>query len=335
MSLARLVVKAVRTRFWDSRPFILSHLLTARCNADCVTCLWKMPADSRTDEMTTAEVRALYEEAAAAGFLALVLWGGEPMVRTDTGAVLEVAHRAGMNTTLITNGWFLHDRGDEVCPWLDRLLVSVDALGDRQDEIRRCPGLFQRIDSGLVLARRRYPKVRVIVLAVISKLNLDQLGQVARYGRQHGAQVIFQAMNFSDYGFAGRSIAEQEICLSPGEERQVAETIERLRRDGYPVRDSNAYLSRLGSAWNDYVCHYKKAVLRVEPNGDVLDCTKTATPMVNARTTRLRELLGSSAFRDFLGRAETCNRCRDAGVIEASHIWEGRIGAIWNAVQSL
>jgi MoaA/NifB/PqqE/SkfB family radical SAM enzyme len=277
----------------------------------------------------------MYEDAAAAGFVAAVLWGGEPMVRTDTGEVLKVAHGAGMNTTLITNGWFLDDRGDEVYPWLDRLLVSVDGLDERQDEIRRCPGLFQRLDRGLVRARRDHPDVRVIILTVISKLNVDQLEGIALYGKEHGAQVIFQAMNFTDYGFAGRVLDEEKIRLSAGEEREVAERIDRLRRDGFPVRDSNAYLSRLGNAWNDYTCHYKKAVLRVEPNGDVLDCTAVAAPMVNVRTTSLRELIGSPAFRDFVGRAESCNRCRDAGVIEASHIWEGRIGAIWNAVRSL
>lgn len=335
MDNRRLIAKALRTRFWDQRPFILSHLATARCNADCITCLWKMPADSRPDEMSTDQIRALYRDAADAGFLALVLWGGEPMIRLDAGETLRAAREAGLNTTMITNGWFLAERGDEVLPWMNRLLISVDGLGDRQDEIRRCPGLFERIERGLAKTRRYYPKVRVIMLCVISKLNMDQLEDVAAYGERCGAQIVFQAMNFSDYGFAERSLDIDKIQMTPDEERQVAETIDSLRRRGYPVRDSNAYLLRLGSDAGNYRCHYKKAVLRVEPNGDILDCTRVAVPMVNTRTTSLRSFIGSPAFSDFTERAEACNRCRDAGVIEISHIWDGRLGAIANAVQGL
>ncbi len=73
MLTARLIRKALRTRFVDHAPFILSHLLTGRCNADCATCLWKMPADARVDELTTDEVVALYRDAAAPGLQVVVI----------------------------------------------------------------------------------------------------------------------------------------------------------------------------------------------------------------------------------------------------------------------
>ena len=331
----KLAIKALRTRFWDQRPFILSHLLTARCNADCKTCLWKMPADARTDEMSTAEVEALYRDAAAAGFISLVMWGGEPMVRSDAGQLMRSASELGLNTTLITNGWWLDNRGDEILPWTDRLLLSVDGPAAVHDDARRLPGLFDRIDRGLVRTRKLYPNVRVIVMAVISRLNADHLEEIAAYGAQHGAQVLFQAMNFTDYGFADRSLDEEDLRLTVEQESKVALTIADLRRRGYPVRDSNSYLRQLGDEAFSYRCHYKKVVLRVEPGGDVLDCTQQAAPMINARTTELRDFLASADFKDFVERSVSCNRCRDAGVIESSHIWEGRMSAVWNAVKSL
>lgn len=335
MAAAALLLKALRTRFIDTRPFILSHLITARCNANCATCLWKMPADARTSELDTDEVRALYREAAAAGFRALVLWGGEPMVRPDAGVALRAARELGLETTLITNGWWLDERADEVLPWTGRLLVSVDALGATHDDIRRCPGLFDRLDRGLARARARYPRTRVILLSVISRLNLAAIEAVADYGRAHGAQVVFQAMNLTDYGFADRTLDVAALELDASEGAEVAARIERLRAAGYPVRDSNAYLSRLGQKAFAYRCHYKKVVLRVEPGGDVLDCTKEAAPMASVRECRLSDFIATGAYRDFLERAERCNRCRDAGVIELSHMWEGRLEAIWSAMSAL
>lgn len=335
MLSSRLVLKALRTRFVDQAPFILSHLLTARCNADCATCLWKMPAAARVDELTTDEVVALYRDAATAGFQVLVLWGGEPLLRSDTGIVLRAGKEAGLGTTMITNGWWLESRASEVAPWLNRLMVSVDAIGDRHDQIRRLPGLFERLERGLARLRQAYPHVDVIVNAVLSRLNADQIEAIAKFGKRYGTHVTFQGMDVSDYGYAHRSLDLARVQLAPHEEAEVAARIARLRRGGYPVRDSNAYLARLGPGAGRYRCHFKKVCLRVEPNGDVLDCTQTGLALANVREVALRDLVRRRPFRDFQRRAETCNRCRDAAPIEISHMWEGRVEAIWNAVRSL
>lgn len=335
MLSARLVLKALQTRFVDQRPFILSHLVTARCNADCLTCLWKQPADARTDELNTDDVIALYREAARAGFQALVLWGGEPLLRRDTGALVRAAAEAGLTTTMITNGWWLRERADEVMPWLRRIMVSVDGIGDRHDRIRRLPGLFRRLDAGVKYVRQRYPDVVVIINAVLSRLNSDQLDAIAAYGHHLGAHVTFQGMDTTDYGFALRTIDLDRVQLSAEEERMLAVQVGMLRTRGLPVRDSNSYLHKLGRARCDFRCHFKKVCLRVEPNGDVLDCTQKGVPIANVRTAALGNLMRSAGFRDFQGRAERCHQCRDAAVVEISHMWEGRVEAIWNAVRSI
>jgi MoaA/NifB/PqqE/SkfB family radical SAM enzyme len=335
MLTASLAFKALRTRFIDARPFILSHLITARCNADCATCLWKMPANACVDEMRLDEIVAIYREAAASGFQALVLWGGEPLVRQDTPQALMAARDAGLNTTLITNGWWLADKADELLPAVNRLMVSVDGLGYRHDEIRRLPGLFERLDRGLSVVKRDYPDVVVIVNAVLSRLNIDQLEELAAYGSDMGTHVAFQAMNVTDYGFAERNIDLAKVQLTPAEEGHAAHRIRALQRKGYPVRDSNSYLSRLGPDAQRYHCHFKKVCLRLEPNGDVLDCTGDAVPMTNLTGDSLGDFTTSGPFREFLCRAEQCNRCRDAAVVEVSHMWDGKVGALWNAVRSL
>jgi len=335
MLTVRLVRKALRTRFVDQAPFILSHLLTGRCNADCATCLWKMSADARVDELTTEEVVSLYRDAAAAGFQVLVLWGGEPLLRSDTGAVLRAAREAGMATTMITNGWWLESRADEVAPWLNRLMVSVDAIGARHDEIRRSPGLFDRLELGLARVRKVYPDVDIIINGVLSRLNADQVEAIAEFGNHYGAHVTFQGMDVSDYGHAERSLDLAHVQLTPDEEAKVAARIIQLRHSGYPVRDSNSYLARLGRDTGRYKCHFKKVCMRVEPNGDVLDCVEDGVALANVREVALGDLMRRRQFRDFQRRAEACNRCRDAAPIEVSHIWEGRIEAIWNAVKSL
>jgi len=331
----KMALRAVETRFFDQPPFILSHLITARCNADCLTCLWKAPADSRADELTTDEIKQLYAGAAKAGFCALVLWGGEPLIRKDTGEVLRAARAAGLKTTLITNGWWLEARANEILPSVDRLMVSVDGIGSRHDAIRRLPGLFARLDRGLQYVRRCHPKVHVIINTVLSRLNADQLAAIADYGRRRADAVSFQAMNVSEYNGVDRTVDLATTQLSAEEEAKAAREVALLRRRGFPVVDSGSYLARLGPNKGNYRCHFKKVCLRVEPNGDVLDCTKHAVALANVRETSLPSLFGGGAFADFVTRAEACNRCRDVGVVEISHMWEGRPEALWNSLRTV
>ena len=330
---AKIAFRALRTRFVNHRPFILSHLLTSRCNADCQTCLWKVPATAAADELTTDQIVELYRTAAGAGFCLLVLWGGEPLLRKDCGQLLRAAREAGLKTTLITNGWWLEEQAEELMPWTDRLMVSIDAVGQKHDTIRRCPGLFERLDRGMQQVRRAYPKVFVIANVVLSRLNSDALEEIAEYSKEHANLLSFQGMNETDYGHAFRELDLAKVRLSPEEEDQIAERIAAMRRGGHRLSDSGAYLSRLGTVEGGYRCHFKKVSVRIEPNGDVLDCTKTAVPLANVRQTSLPEIINSPDYDDFVKRAESCNRCRDFAVVEVSNLWEGR--GLWSAIKTL
>lgn len=335
MLTPKLAMRALKTRFVDHRPFILSHLITSRCNADCETCLWKAPPDAATDELSTEEVTRLYQDAGKAGFAVLVLWGGEPLLRRDSGELLAVARAAGMRTTVITNGWHLEQRAAQIGPHTDRLMVSIDTIGASHDASRGLPGLFERLDAGIERIRRDHPKVFVIANVVLSRLNVDRLEEIAEYGKKHANLVSFQAMNELEYGHVERPIDGDGLRLSRAEEKDIAALMVDLKRRGYPVGVSNAYLRLLRSGDWSYNCHFKKVCLRVESNGDVLDCTKRGHALVNVRDMPLTEISGSRLYRDFTRRAEACSICRDFGTVEVSHLWEGRPSALWNAVKIL
>lgn len=332
---ARMAARALKTRFVDHQPFILSHLITSRCNADCVTCLWKEPEDAKTDELSLDETKKLYSDAGAAGFGALVLWGGEPLLRPDVGPMLQAAQEARMRTTVITNGWALEERAPDIGPYTDRLMVSVDTIGDSHDESRRLKGLFARLDRGIRRIRREHPNVFVIVNVVLSRLNLGRLEEIADYGKETANLISFQAMNENEYGHVERPIDGDSLRLTLEEERDVAKLLVDLKGRGYPLGVSQAYLKMIETGDWSFNCHFKKVCLRVEPNGDVLDCTERARPLANIRETPVGEIARSKDYAAFTKRSESCCQCRDFGVVELSHLWEGRPRSLWNAVKIL
>ena len=122
---ARLVSRLARARA-RGRAHTLSHLVTARCNGRCPICLWRDPG---LTELDTETVKWLYDEAGRAGLAQLVVWGGEPLLRQDLPELLLAARRAGLLTTLITNGWLLSERWRELRGRVDVLILSLDDVG--------------------------------------------------------------------------------------------------------------------------------------------------------------------------------------------------------------
>jgi len=113
-----------------TRPRVLTHTVSFRCNARCVMCdSWRI---ERQDELSTEEIGAFYRQLPRLD--ALRLTGGEPFVRKD---LAEIAHLGAellkpRLVHLTTNG-FLTDRILEFArSWDQRaslhVLVSLDGL---------------------------------------------------------------------------------------------------------------------------------------------------------------------------------------------------------------
>jgi MoaA/NifB/PqqE/SkfB family radical SAM enzyme len=139
---------------------------------------------------TAGEIHSILGEARRAGFIAYSLWGGEPLLVDGVGDYLKQAKVLGMETTMCTSGRHLAERAKEIGPNLDKLLVSVEAVGEKQDQIRGVPGLFGRMVAGIE-AFRRHGRGRVVLWSNLSSENMDQVEDIAAFAGETGASVEF------------------------------------------------------------------------------------------------------------------------------------------------
>ena len=295
--------------------------------------------------MDSGQVRDLYGQAGRSGFLSVVIWGGEPLLREDLGEVLSSAREAGLKTTVITNGYNLPERAVEIGPYLDTLLVSLDAPNESHDTLRRLPGCFRRAVDGMRSIRADFAGVRPIIISVITRENLQEVEGLLGFSSKEGIPIIFQAINTRDYAVSPRPI---DPCAVPSQEGQssVFKLIRHAKNRGFPVVNSYEYLnafikpcetsSHATSNTNGrYRCHYKKLVFRVDTNGDVIDCTRPGRVMANVRERSLREITGGAGYKDFIRRAESCALCADAGTLESSYLWELHPRPLFDALRFL
>src|SRR5262249_15505328 len=77
---------------------------TKTCNLKCVHCYAEAEIRKFNGELTTEEARAMIEDLAAFNVPALLISGGEPLVRPDILDLAEYATSLGVRVTFSTNG---------------------------------------------------------------------------------------------------------------------------------------------------------------------------------------------------------------------------------------
>ena len=337
-----LLGRMVRTRL-AGRPLFLSHLVTARCNGRCAFCLWRFGAEDderlAAAELTTGEIDWLYRAAAKAGVCYLALWGGEPLLRADIEEILRSAAAARLSVVLMTNGWLLPELWPRLRGLVRTLILSLDDAGDDFDRLRGMPGLFDRLDRFVVGLRADPERPRLLVNAVLSRLNPGALTRVAPIAQRWGAGLYFCPMDTGQMGADGFDNRLANLALGPEDLREAARRARELKRRGYPFQATNKFLRLLerDPGLHDFTCRFPHAALTVLPDGSFRDCTHRDVPLASVRDLRaagssLEALFRLPRYAEMLREAANCTACNNPDVIETSWGWRLCPSMLWRSL---
>ena len=141
-------------------PVVIWNLLR-RCNLTCMHC-YSISADiDFPGELSTQEVLGVMEDLQAFGVPALILSGGEPLLRPDLFEIAQRAKALGFYTALSTNGTLINPTLSTriAGAGFDYVGISLDGLEQTHDRFRRKAGAFQRALNGIRLCRDTGVKV--------------------------------------------------------------------------------------------------------------------------------------------------------------------------------
>ena len=176
--------------------------LTHRCPLRCPYCSNPLELEGRSDELSTAEWRRVFAEAAALGVLQLHLSGGEPAVRDDLEDLVTHARAAGLYVNLITSGMLLDEarihRLREA--GLDHLQLSIQGVDEETaDRIGGYKGVH--IHKMRIARAVREAGLPLTVNAVMHRHNIDRLEEVIALAVTLGAHRL-EVAHVQYYGWA-------------------------------------------------------------------------------------------------------------------------------------
>jgi MoaA/NifB/PqqE/SkfB family radical SAM enzyme len=188
------------------RPFLLTVVVTHRCNSRCVMCnLWE---EKKSPMLSLDEYRHMFRQPFPS-VRVLTLTGGEPTLRGDLPEIFEIVRAAcpklehvelashgmnperqlGMVETMLANAALKPGRLRRF-----NLQISLDGVGDGHDKVRRIPNGFEKVCrtlDGVAKLRERFPMLSSKLSCVVMPQNLDQLEPLRAFAAERGLFIHF------------------------------------------------------------------------------------------------------------------------------------------------
>lgn len=180
-------------------PVVIWNLIR-RCNLTCKHCYALSADHDYAGELSLSEVFTVMDDLKAFGVPALILSGGEPLLRADIFEISARARQMGFYTGLSTNGTLIDAAMAEriAGAGFDYVGISLDGLRATHDRFRRLDGAFDRSLRAVRLLRAR--GVKLGLRFTMTALNAHDLPALLQLMRDEGVDKFY----FSHLNYAGR-----------------------------------------------------------------------------------------------------------------------------------
>jgi MoaA/NifB/PqqE/SkfB family radical SAM enzyme len=185
------------------------HVTNGTCNYRCSMCLWHVDNQAKYEGdkeiLSTEDWNKVFKQAAEGGTeVAIFSGGGEPLLRSDLGEVIEHANKNGLYTMIYTNGSRLEKLSKDNsrlyksllnADWLRVSLHSTD--DDTYADLVHLPREkkpLSRVVRGmrrLIDDRDRLGKpLKIGIGFVVQHQNFDQVSEIAKLAKELGVDLL-------------------------------------------------------------------------------------------------------------------------------------------------
>ncbi len=267
-----------RNETYTPSRFVLETTLA--CNLRCRHC-GSRAGKARTNELTTPEIKDLFEQASNLGCKRVTLSGGEPTMRPDWLELIAAARSNGLFVALITNGTTFTPQVARQAKeaGLCTVGLSVDGMGQTHDRVRGRIGHFQVMTEAMSASRRA--GLSFTVITTLNRFNQSELIELHNLAIAKGAFSWQVQPTFN----MGNMLDNPELPLRPKELVQVESLLAKLikqKKQRMAVCNSFGYfgpnekiLRRSHNAPYFRGCAAGLRTFGIESNGDVKGCLST------------------------------------------------------------
>lgn len=169
-------------------PKWIAWEVTRRCNLKCVHCRCSADMDAAEGDFSTDEALGLIDDICQVAKPALVLSGGEPLLRDDIFTIARYGTEQGLRMCLATNGTLVNDAACRRMIDSGIRMVSLSLDGSRDelhDDFRQSPGAFDATIAAAQTLRRN--GIKFLINSSFTRRNQTDIAATFRLAKELGA----------------------------------------------------------------------------------------------------------------------------------------------------
>jgi MoaA/NifB/PqqE/SkfB family radical SAM enzyme len=173
-------------------PSVVTFALTDYCNLNCKMCPFQR-SDIEKNHLDFGLIKKLIDQIYTFKPYISLCGRGEPFLHPDFFEIISYIKSKGLWCAVDTNGTLIEKNVDQLLSSkIDMVNVSIDSVGEIQDQIRGVPGAFQKAIDGIRALRAKSPKFRPIIRinCVITGYSAGHLEEVYELARDLGVDML-------------------------------------------------------------------------------------------------------------------------------------------------
>ena len=290
-------------------PLFVHFECTYRCNMKCIFCnVWRK--NIFENEATTPELKQRLLECWDLGCSFASFTGGEPLLRSDIGKLLEFSSRKiGLFTGLVTNGILLDKKIDEISKYIDFLAVSFDVNNKQTFNRTRGVDAFEKVKKNIEFAKRI--GVEIDLFSVITKETFEFIDDTIEFAKSLELPIHFSPVD---------NVSREFVDVSEAQELKIDETSKVLKKLNEEKRkykkihfESDYFKFQSLGGFNTLIrCSSASTTISLKPDASVALPCPFFTLMEIKKDENLRNRLKSEKARSIIeqcGKWDFCKYC--------------------------
>jgi MoaA/NifB/PqqE/SkfB family radical SAM enzyme len=171
------------------------------CNCRCVMCdIWK--GNQHLKQLTEEDVTGLLSTFRKLGTKQVLMSGGEAILHPNFFRFCEILNKQHIKVSLLSTGLTLEKYAAVLPEHVHYIIVSIDGDETTHDYIRNIPHAFQKLRTGVLSIKERFPGFRITARTVIHRINFRKWSEIIEVAKEMRIdQVSFLPADISSHAF--------------------------------------------------------------------------------------------------------------------------------------
>ncbi len=289
-------------------PQIAALNITDNCCFKCVMCSqWK---DNTSGELSAEDWKRVLLQLKQIGIKVVSFAGGEPFLRKDIIDLMGYAKSIGLGTAVTTNGYLLDEEKikDSIRAGIELFAISLDAVGDKFDEIRGIEGAYKKvINTCEILSQyKKKRKVEVHLYFTLMKNTLSVYQDVFSMARKFDFPLVVNLFDSTPYFFSDLKGAEHKFWIDedhPCELRNflkfIIEKKEKNDSSIYHIYSEIEYFRKYfkDPLQKDIPCSVSQKRLGIDSQGNVYGGCWSMGSFGSLKSSSLKDIVNSAEYK--------------------------------------